>query len=147
MNDIVSQATTIERTPNWIAPELLNPEKFDLESSKPTMQADVYAFGCVVIEVREDSGLVLIPMRSDWIVQLYTGKPPYAGLPSYRVMAKVMNGEPIPIPLFYGGQAMSPSMWTVISQCLSHDPSLRPDAHSILNALRAIPSIVQQSSS
>ena len=52
-NDIISQATTIERTPNWVAPELLNPDKFGLKSSKPTRPADVYAFGCVVIEVRK----------------------------------------------------------------------------------------------
>lgn len=49
--DDMTQATTIERTPNWIAPEFLDPEKFGKTSSKPTLVGDVYAFGCVTIEV------------------------------------------------------------------------------------------------
>ncbi|KAK7690905.1 hypothetical protein QCA50_006007 [Cerrena zonata] len=119
-DDIVTQATTIERTPNWIAPELLNPEKFGGNSSKPTLSGDVYAFGCVTIE-------------------LYTGKPPYPGLQSYQVITKVLAAEPIPLPAFYDEpRVMDYSMWAIVERCLSQDSSLRPHAHDIPEGLRSL---------
>ena len=54
-DSIATQATTVERTPNWMAPELLDPEKFGGTSSKPTMAGDIYSFGCTTIEVSENS--------------------------------------------------------------------------------------------
>ena len=38
-------------TPPYMAPELLNPEKFGEKSSRPTKPADMYAFGMVIYEV------------------------------------------------------------------------------------------------
>ena len=35
----------------WQAPENLDPDVFDLETSKPTMASDVWAFSCTCIEV------------------------------------------------------------------------------------------------
>ncbi|KAK7689557.1 hypothetical protein QCA50_007349 [Cerrena zonata] len=112
-DDIVTQATTIERTPNWIAPELVNPEKFGRKSSKPTLAGDVYAFGCVTIE-------------------LYTGNPPYPGLQSYQVIKKIMAAEPIPRPAFYNEpQMMGDCMWNIVERCLRYDPIQRPSASDI----------------
>jgi len=37
----------------FMAPELLMPEKFGKEDSVPTPQADIYAFGLVIFQVRE----------------------------------------------------------------------------------------------
>lgn len=36
----------------WTAPELIDPEEFDLETSRPTFASDVYSFACTCIEVR-----------------------------------------------------------------------------------------------
>ena len=33
------------------APELLDPEEFGFENSRPTFQSDIYAFGCICFEV------------------------------------------------------------------------------------------------
>lgn len=36
----------------WKAPELVDPEEFGLETTRPTFASDVFAFGCLCIEVR-----------------------------------------------------------------------------------------------
>lgn len=37
---------------HFTAPELIDPEEFGLETSRPTFCSDIYAFGCICIEVR-----------------------------------------------------------------------------------------------
>ena len=36
-----------------MSPELLNPEEFGIEDSRPTIQSDCYALGMTVYEVRD----------------------------------------------------------------------------------------------
>ena len=43
--------TTAGGTPFYMAPELLNPEKYGEKNSRPTKPADIYAFGMVIYEV------------------------------------------------------------------------------------------------
>lgn len=35
----------------YLAPELIHPSRFGLEGAKPSQEADVYAFGLLVLEV------------------------------------------------------------------------------------------------
>lgn len=35
----------------WIAPELFDPEEFGLDNTRPTAKSDIYAFGCICVEV------------------------------------------------------------------------------------------------
>jgi len=37
----------------FMSPELLVPERFGRSDAKPTPQADIYAFGLVIFQVRE----------------------------------------------------------------------------------------------
>ena len=46
-----AQAVAEGGTFPFMAPELLDPAKFGLESSIPTREADVFAFGLVVLQV------------------------------------------------------------------------------------------------
>lgn len=39
-------------TTTFMAPELLMPSKFDANDSLPTTEADIYAFGIVIFQVR-----------------------------------------------------------------------------------------------
>ena len=36
---------------HWQAPELMDPEEFDSNSTRPTPQSDVYSFACTALEV------------------------------------------------------------------------------------------------
>lgn len=36
----------------WLAPEMIDPEEFDSQSTRPTFRSDVYSFACVLIEAR-----------------------------------------------------------------------------------------------
>ena len=36
----------------WQAPEIIDPEVFGLESTRPTMQSDIFSFACTAVEVR-----------------------------------------------------------------------------------------------
>jgi hypothetical protein len=38
-------------TLRWMAPELLDPDKFDLPNSNPTKATDVYAMAMVILQV------------------------------------------------------------------------------------------------
>jgi len=46
-------AETEGGTVQFMAPELLVPEEFGQKGAKPTPQADVYAFGLVIFQVRK----------------------------------------------------------------------------------------------
>ena len=41
-------------TRRWMSPELLYPQKFGLERSRPTQSSDCYALGMVILEVLSD---------------------------------------------------------------------------------------------
>jgi len=40
-------------TMKFMSPELLVPDAYNMEDAKPTPQADIYAFGLVIFQVRE----------------------------------------------------------------------------------------------
>lgn len=48
----------------WLAPELIYPEHFGLTSDRPTRTGDVFALGCVCVEVR----ITLVTLRSSRIL-------------------------------------------------------------------------------
>ncbi|KAF7374462.1 Kinase-like protein [Mycena sanguinolenta] len=88
----------------WMAPELVNPDGFGMRFAR-TPASDVYAFGCVCLE-------------------LYTGRPPFSGIPEPVAMLKVINGERPPRPS--SSPAMSDSLWNYVSTYWAQDPNIRP---------------------
>lgn len=52
-----TEATLATNTSNqhgakrWMAPELLNPELFDVKRFQRTLQSDIYSFACICLEV------------------------------------------------------------------------------------------------
>jgi serine/threonine protein kinase len=72
---IVSSASLSEAgTHRWMSPELLDPERFRLEHSRPTKPSDCYALGMVVYEV-------------------LSGNVPFYRCGRYAVAARILEGE------------------------------------------------------
>jgi serine/threonine protein kinase len=59
-------------TPNWMAPEII---KFTGASAK----SDIWSLGCTIVE-------------------MLTGKPPYAGMPSFAALYRIVEDDEPPIP-------------------------------------------------
>jgi len=101
----------------WMAPELHVPERFGLARSCLTPETDVYAFGCVCLEVSSfllagPSRLLIIPS------QLYTGRPPFANvLVDSAVMFQVVHGGRPERPT--GDGEMIDQLWRMVEMCWS----------------------------
>jgi len=106
------------RTPlyPWAPPEYLN---LTYQSDRQTKQGDIWAFGCVCIE-------------------LYTGKDPFAhvtnGESATALAARIRGGE---LPALYAPKTMSNHLWRIIKNRCWGKEDARIDAHHLVYALRA----------
>ncbi|KAJ7772980.1 hypothetical protein DFH07DRAFT_148774 [Mycena maculata] len=114
-----SNTTTSMHTSNrsgsiyWMAPELITPERFGLKFAR-TPASDVYAFGCVCIE-------------------LYTGRPPFSELSDAAAMFRVINGERAGRPA--GTPAMSNILWQRVTECWAENPATRPITELVVQSM------------
>ncbi|KAJ7715140.1 kinase-like domain-containing protein [Mycena metata] len=112
---VVSNATSSMSTNRggsvyWMAPELLDSDRFGFDFAR-TPASDVYAYGCVCLE-------------------LYTGKPPFAGLREPAALLRVLGGErpdrPLTPPL------MSDTLWQHITTYWVETPAARPETQLVV---------------
>jgi serine/threonine protein kinase/tetratricopeptide (TPR) repeat protein len=99
-------------TPTYMAPEQA--------AGDPAVdhRADIYAFGCLAYE-------------------LFTGKPPFHGEPSHRIIAAHFRDTPRPVA--EGRSDIPPAIASLIAQCLEKDPGHRPQsARELLQRLDAV---------
>ncbi|THH21605.1 hypothetical protein EUX98_g8333 [Antrodiella citrinella] len=127
-------ASTRGGNARWLAPELIYPEMFELKSVRPTYATDVFAFGCVVIE-------------------LYSGQAPYAECSDHQVVARVPAGLRPKRPSPIEGVWISDAMWYLATVCWKSLPSRRPSTHTLIKTIEEIvnttnrPAAVSRSSS
>ncbi|KAJ6476149.1 kinase-like domain-containing protein [Mycena sanguinolenta] len=87
----------------WMAPELLDPDRFGHKFTRTTA-TDVYAFGCVCIE-------------------LYTGQHPFSDLSEAAALLKVIDGER---PARPSSPVMPDVLWQHVIEFWAQDPTARP---------------------
>jgi len=97
----------------WMSPELLYPERYNLEDSQPTKGSDHYALGMVIFEV-------------------LSGHRPYAGNQQYIVIRKVIEGTHPEKPQ---GPWFTDDLWGTLEQCWSSQPKDRPAPEAVLEFL------------
>jgi serine/threonine protein kinase len=74
-------------TVRWMSPELLDPDQFGFEDSRPTKESDCYALGMVIYEV-------------------LSGQAPFTPYKDFIVMRKVTEGERPERPRRGGGHVV-----------------------------------------
>ncbi|KAL5531353.1 hypothetical protein ACEPAG_4230 [Sanghuangporus baumii] len=93
--------TDVTGTPNWMAPEVI-------ELKGASRASDIWSLGCTVIE-------------------LLTGRPPYADIPNgMSVMYRIVDDPMPPIP-----EDWSPSLKDFLRQCFQRNPADRPSAEAL----------------
>ncbi|KAI8059296.1 kinase-like domain-containing protein [Gongronella butleri] len=95
---------TVAGTPNWMAPEVIQ-----LKGASP--KSDIWSLGCTLIE-------------------LVTGKPPYADLVQMSTMFRIVEDEYPPLP-----KTASEEMRSFLLCCFQKNPDDRPTAAQLKNHL------------
>jgi len=106
-------------TIRWMSPELLDPERFGLADSRPTMESDCYALGVVMYEV-------------------LSGQKPFAQCREPAVIRKVIDGERPERPQGAVGAWFVDDVWGMVERCWESRPENRPDVGAVLQCLERV---------
>jgi serine/threonine protein kinase len=104
-------------TTPWMSPELLDPESFGLEKSRPTRESDRYALGMVFYEV-------------------LNGRAPFAPFPT--PVLKILRGERPVRPEGAQGTWFTDDIWGVLELCWKAQPGDRPSLNTMLQCLQGV---------
>ncbi|KAJ7778483.1 kinase-like domain-containing protein [Mycena metata] len=98
----------------WMAPELIDPESFGFKEFARTPATDVYAYGCVCLE-------------------LYTGRPPFSHLSEPAALVKILSGQRPQRPS--GPPAMSDTLWQNIVGYWAESAPARPTTKIVVQKM------------
>ena len=94
-----------------MSPELIAPQRFGLESNRPTQSSDCYALGMVIYET-------------------ISGHLPFHKHSDLTVFVKILEGEHPPRE---GG--FMDSLWVMLELCWTPQPDVRPSIEEVLQCL------------
>ena len=97
----------------------MSPDRFNLDSSRPTRESDCYALGMVIYEV-------------------LSGKAPFSPLGDVNVMLKVIEGGHPERPGGVEGTWFSDGLWKMLGFCWSTQPKDRPSVDAVLDSLKQV---------
>ena len=110
-NGLSSSSFTQGGTSRWMSPELINPQRFGLENSRPTKASDCYALGMVIYET-------------------ISGHFPFHRDAALTVFLKVLNDERPPREAYF-----TDSLWGMLELCWEPQPGDRPSIQDVLECL------------
>jgi len=111
-NLLPSSSYTQGGTARWMSPELIDPQKFGFEKSRPTKCSDCYALGMVIYET-------------------ISGHLPFHHHADLTVFVKVLAGERPP-----RGAVFTESLWKMLELCWTPEPNNRPSIEDVLQCLQ-----------
>lgn len=122
-------STDARGTARWMAPELL-----DSADPRVSYESDIWACGCLLIEVSTLS-LEPRPVRSYTIPKVQSGKAPYSDLVNDMQIIKALGAKKLP----HREAGISAALWEIICRCCKIEPGqrirLRPLRHDVLQLL------------
>jgi len=97
----------------WMSPELLVPDQFGLEESRPTKQSDCYALGMTIYEV-------------------LSGQVPFSQYSIFAITCRVLDGDRPTRPEGEQKAQFTDGIWEMLELCWKPQPGDRPNAEAIL---------------
>ena len=108
-------------TVQWMSPELLDPQKYDLPKKiRTTKESDCYALGMVVYEI-------------------LSGSTPFFADNPFAILRKVLDGERPKRPKGDAGKLFTDGVWDVVERCWKDQPKERASARDVLRCLGGDP--------
>jgi len=101
-------------TARWMSPELIDPQRFGFENSRPTKSSDCYALGMVIYET-------------------ISGHLPYHKHTDLTLFVKVLEGVRPP-----RGSGFADSLWGMLELCWIPQPNARPSIENVLQCLERV---------
>jgi hypothetical protein len=122
----------------FAAPELLH--AVFLQSSKPTLQSDVFAFASLMLQVINRSTLQYGKVRALQYSQIYTEELPFGKLGEAAAILQIVKGElpPRPIQPIVLERRCDDRVWEVMVDCWQFEPSTRPDMKEVTRRMAAL---------
>ena len=119
----------------WTAPEVL------AEKRTPSMEADVFSFAMVMVEVCCDYSAYRTILTSFLFyfgtTKVFTGNVPFNNDTSVETMVAIMSGERPPRPTH---EALTNGLWGLMQRCWAGDPQERPQISEVLEVINPSPS-------
>lgn len=119
-------------TLTFMSPELLLPSAFGIKNPVPTPQADIYAFGLVILQVcSKYYGFLLVA----YTVQVLTGELPFRGIRTTELGFSVLQGLRPDRPANSSAIGLSDSLWSVVQHCWDRNMNFRPKVAEVVTHL------------